>query len=57
MVCILLFGTFGYLGEKEYEKVLIQREFKRQLTKTDDVVPSYSNRQGELLLTHLPIKS
>lgn len=57
MVCILLFGTFGYLGEKEYERVLIEREFKKQLHKNDDLTPTYSNRQKELLLTHLPIKS
>ena len=57
MVCILLFGTFGYLGEKEYNKVLIQREFKRHYRKNDDNIAAYSTVHHEMLLTHLPIKS
>ena len=58
MVCILLFGTFGYLGEKEYEKVLIDREFKKQLNKAreDITTPTFSNRKSELLASHLPIR-
>jgi len=55
MVCILFFGTLGYLGEKEYEKVLIEREFKKQLDKNHDITtPTYSNRKNELLASNSP---
>ena len=55
MVCILFFGTLGYLGEKEYEKVLIEREFKKQLDKDHDITtPTYSNRKSELLASNYP---
>ena len=57
MVCILFFGTLGYLAEEEYEKVLIEREFKKQLDKNHDITtPTYSNRKAELLASNYPSK-
>lgn len=44
---IALYGVFGYFLEKEYEKILIEREFKKQIAQMIEdheyIVPTYSN--------------
>lgn len=45
---ITLYGIFGYIFEKEYEKILIEREFKKQIAQMIEdheyIVPTYSNQ-------------
>lgn len=54
MSFVLLYGIFGYVLEKEYDKILIEREFKKQLLakdeKIDYLVPCYSNPHHDTIL-------
>ena len=47
---IALYGIFSYFLEKEYEKILIEREFKKQINKMIEdkeyFVPCYSSPQS-----------
>lgn len=53
MSFICLYGVFSYLLEKEYNKILIEREFKKQQNKTiesPELIPCYSNPNNETIL-------
>ena len=54
LTVVCLYGVFSYVLEKEYEKILIEREFKKQrITNNEEIhelIPSYSNPNNETIL-------
>lgn len=54
MSFVLVYGVIGYILEKEYEKILIEREFKKQIEskqgKLDYLLPCYSNPNHDTIL-------
>ena len=50
---VCLYGVYSYIIEKEYEKILIDREFKKQKhseIEHHELIPSYSNPNNETIL-------